>query len=144
MSACHAREVAWNRHRDALTSVRRTVFVDEQGVDEDEEWDGEDPNCRHFLAEDQAGRPVGTARLMSTGQIGRMAVLAECRGQGIGTMLLALAVDAARNGDYADVFLHAQSHAVGFYERAGFEATGAPFLEAGIEHRTMTLRLSRS
>ena len=139
MNAFHAREVSWDRHGHALTSVRRTVFVVEQGVDELEEWDGHDPASRHFLAEDAKGRPIGTARLMPSGQIGRMAVLREWRGRGIGAHLLELAVDAARRADYDVVFLHAQSHAVGFYERAGFELTGETFIEAGIEHRAMAL-----
>ena len=139
MSAFHAREVSWVQHGDALTSVRRTVFVVEQGVDESAEWDGLDPDCRHFLAEDGQGCPIGTARLMPRGQIGRMAVLKAWRGRGIGASLLELAVDAARRGNYEVVFLHAQSHAVGFYERAGFELTGEAFMEAGIEHRAMAL-----
>ena len=133
------REVAWNSHQQALSSLRRTVFVEEQGVAEAEEWDGADPDCRHFLAEDTDGCPIGTARLMPSGQIGRMAVLEAWRGRGIGARLLKLAVDAARDANYQTIFLHAQSHAVGFYERAGFQIIGAPFLEAGIEHREMTL-----
>ena len=142
MSAIQAREVDWDSHEQALSSLRRTVFVEEQGVAEDEEWDGADPDCRHFLADDHDGRPIGTARLMPSGQIGRMAVLAEWRGQGIGARLLRLAVDAARASNYPSIFLHAQSHAVGFYERAGFKVTGKPFMEAGIEHREMTLPAS--
>lgn len=141
MNSVRAREVGWDSHEQALTSLRRTVFVEEQGVPENEEWDGADPDCRHFLADDHEGRPIGTARLMPSGQIGRMAVLAPWRGQGIGARLLELAVDAARGSNYPSIFLHAQSHAVGFYERAGFKATGAPFMEAGIEHREMTLPL---
>ena len=138
MRGIRTREVSWNCHERALSSLRRTVFVDEQGVAEDEEWDGADPDCRHFLAEDGDGVPICTARLMPSGQIGRMAVLGEWRGQGIGARLLELAVDAARAANQS-VFLHAQSHAVGFYERAGFRVTGRPFMEAGIEHREMTL-----
>lgn len=138
MSAVRVREVDWGAHEQALSSLRRTVFVEEQGVAEDEEWDGADPDCRHFLAEDGDGVPIGTARLMPSGQIGRMAVLPEWRGQGIGARLLKLAVDAA-HGANQSVFLHAQSHAVGFYERAGFRVTGKPFMEADIEHREMML-----
>ena len=139
MSTPRVREVDWGTHGQALSSLRRTVFVEEQGVAEDEEWDGADSDCRHFLADDGDGRPIGTARLMRSGQIGRMAVLQQRRGQGIGARLLELAVDAARTANYPCVFLHAQSHAVGFYERAGFEVTGKSFMEAGIEHREMTL-----
>ncbi len=119
--------------------LRRTVFVEEQGVAEDEEWDGADAECRHFLAVDGDGRPIGTARLMPSGQVGRMAVLADWRGRRVGARLLELAVDAARTAKCPSIFLHAQSHAVGFYERAGFKVTGKPFMEAGIEHVEMTL-----
>ncbi len=132
-------EVDWDSHARTLSSLRQTVFVEEQGVPKDEEWDNADPDCRHFLAEGGDGRPIGTARLMPSGQIGRMAVLAEWRGQGVGTRLLKIAAEAARAANYPAIFLHAQSHAVGFYQRAGFVVTGAPFMEAGIEHREMTL-----
>ena len=130
-------EVAWQTHGSALKAIRRTVFVEEQGVPESEEWDGQDDPSRHFIAEDGTGAPVGTARLMPSGQIGRMAVLKHLRGSGIGARLLAAAVDAASQGGYQRIFLHAQTHATGFYERAGFHASGEPFMEAGIEHRLM-------
>jgi len=134
-----AKEVSWSAEGDALSSVRHAVFVEEQEIDPDEEWDGEDPGSRHFLARDEGGRPIGTARLMPSGQIGRMAVLAEWRGHGVGARLLALAVEAARQGAMERIFLHAQAQVVEFYERAGFEAFGEPFFEAGIEHRMMAL-----
>ena len=76
---------------------------------------------------------------MPSGQIGRMAVRAEWRGRGVGARLLALAVHAAQDAGLHRIFLHAQAEAIGFYERAGFQASGEPFWEAGIEHRTMTL-----
>lgn len=132
-------EVAWPTHGPTLKAVRRAVFVDEQGVPEAEEWDGQDGASRHFIAEDASGTPVGTARLMPSGQIGRMAVLKHLRGKGIGARLLDAAVDAASEGGYERIFLHAQTHAAGFYERAGFRASGEPFMEAGIEHRHMEL-----
>ncbi len=132
-------EVPWATCANALASVRRAVFVEEQGIAEDEEWDGEDPRCRHFLAESEDGTPIGTARLLPTGQIGRMAVLPAWRRHGVGARLLALAVEAARDAGVEHIFLHAQADAVAFYERAGFEAVGRPFLEAGILHREMTL-----
>ena len=132
-------EVAWRTHGDVLKAVRRTVFVEEQGVPEAEEWDGQDNASRHFIAEDSTGRAVGTARLMPSGQIGRMAVLKHVRGTGIGARLLAAAVDAACQGGYGRIFLHSQTQAAGFYERAGFRPAGEAFMEAGIEHRLMEL-----
>ncbi|MCY4013099.1 MAG: GNAT family N-acetyltransferase [Gammaproteobacteria bacterium] len=115
------------------------MFVEEQGVPEAEEWDGQDEASRHFIAEDDTGTAVGTARLMPSGQIGRMAVLKPLRGKGIGARLLAAAVDAARQGGSERIFLHAQTQAAGFYERAGFRGAGETFMEAGIEHRPMEL-----
>ena len=132
-------EVSWQTHGEALTALRRTVFVEEQGVPEAEEWDGQDEASRHFIAADGTGAAIGTARLMPSGQIGRMAVLKPLRGTGIGARLLTAAVDAARQGGYERIFLHAQTQAAGFYERAGFRPAGEAFMEAGIEHRLMEL-----
>ena len=130
------REVAWAKHQDALSAVRIAVFVDEQGVDRAEELDGEDATARHFIAETADGQPIGTARLLPSGQIGRMAVLPAWRRRGIGARLLELAVAAARE-DATPVFLHAQVDAIPFYERSGFEAVGDMFDEADIRHRKM-------
>ena len=133
------REVGWADAAEALSSVRIAVFVREQGIGREEELDGEDADCRHFLAEDEQGRPIGTARLLASGQIGRMAVLPAWRRHGVGAQLLAHAVAAAAEDDRA-VFLHAQADAVPFYERCGFKAVGEPFEDAGIPHRNMVLR----
>ena len=133
------REAHWAEAADALTSVRVAVFVREQGIAREQELDAEDAHCRHFLAEDEQGRPIGAARLLASGQIGRMAVLANWRRRGVGAQLLAHAVAAAATDDLA-VFLHAQAGAVPFYERNGFIVVGEPFEEAGIPHRKMVLR----
>ena len=137
VSGVRVREVEWATHERALLQVRRAVFIDEQGVPEAEELDGEDANARHFLAEDEAGRPIGTARLLGSGQVGRMAVLPQWRRRNVGAQLLTRAVAAAQGAGLA-VFLDAQIHAQGFYERLGFKASGEVFLEAGIEHVRMT------
>ena len=133
------RQASWAESDAALMRVRRAVFIEEQGVSEAEELDGEDPNATHFLATDAAGTPIGTARLLASGQIGRMAVLPNWRKHGVGARLLAAAVAAAAERNLA-VFLHAQVTAIGFYERGGFKAVGEQFLEADIEHRKMVLR----
>ena len=139
--AAHVRvfEADWHAYTAVLGSIRHKVFVAEQGVTEAQEWDGHDDESRHFLACDADGRPIGTARLMPSGQIGRMAVLKDWRNQGIGGKLLAAAVATARRNGHPRIFLHAQTHATGFYERAGFRASGDTFMEADIEHRAMTL-----
>ncbi len=133
----HVIEVDWPAYAARLRRIRTVVFVDEQKVPEHEEWDGLDDNACHFLALDSAGRDLGCARLLPTGQIGRMAVLAPERGKGIGEQLLTAAVAKAVSLGMNEAFLHAQTHAIGFYQRGGFVASGDEFVEAGISHRAM-------
>ena len=132
-------EVSWAENAEALMQVRRAVFIDEQHVPEAEELDSEDKTATHFLAADENANPIGTARLLPSGQIGRMAVLPSWRRRQVGAGLLAAAVAAAAERDLAP-FLHAQVAAIGFYERNGFEAVGEVFMEADIEHRKMVRR----
>ena len=124
-----------------LRSVRETVFVQEQAVPLELEWDELDPHCRHVLARDNAGRPIGTGRLTPEHKIGRMAVLAGWRGRGVGDALLRGLLDEARALGWHKVSLNAQSSAVGFYVRHGFLPYGEPFVEAGIDHQAMQLLL---
>lgn len=134
----------WAQDQEALRVVRRRVFVDEQRVPEDIEWDGRDEASVHVIARDHRGDVIGTARLLPTGQIGRMAVLPERRGFGIGRALLDAAVEAARTRGDTEVHLNAQTHALGFYEAAGFVPIGGEFEEAGIPHQRMELPLGIS
>jgi predicted GNAT family N-acyltransferase len=110
-------------------------------VPREEEWDGLDEAATHFLALNSAGQPLGCARLLPDGQIGRMAVLKESRGTGLGQRLLTAAIEAAVSQGQRRVFLHAQTHAIGFYRKAGFLPHGPEFMEAGIPHVEMTLEL---
>ena len=134
--------VDWQDRREDLRAIRKSVFIEEQHVPKELEWDGLDPGCTHVLATIGA-TPVATARLTPQGQIGRMAVLREFRGRGIGSQLLAAVVEQARRAGHTEVFLHAQVSVIGFYERHGFVAEGENFMDAGIEHRTMRLSLGR-
>lgn len=128
----------------ACLALRRTVFIEEQGVPEADEVDGADAGARHLLALAD-GRPVGTARLLvkgSTGKIGRVCVLAGARGQGIGAALIRAAVaEFAAMPGIRTIRLGAQTHALGFYAALGFVATGPEYLDAGIAHRDMVLVL---
>jgi predicted GNAT family N-acyltransferase len=134
------RRADWNRDHEALRAIRTSVFVEEQSVPVALEWDGEDEHATHLLAEDTQAQPIGTARLLPSGQIGRMAVVAEWRGRGVGRALLQeLLAIAAREGGTAP-FLNAQSAAVPFYSRFGLRAVGEGFMEAGIPHRRMILQ----
>lgn len=135
-------EVTWQEHHETLSAIRFKVFVEEQGVPIDEELDGMDSSSTHFLATIE-GEPVGVARLMSSGQIGRMAVLKSFRRAGIGARLLQEAVATAAARGQPEPFLHAQTHALDFYAANGFEAFGDIFLDAGIEHRAMRYRRSQ-
>ncbi len=121
-------------------ALRRTVFIEEQGVSEADELDGLDESATHLLAfVDEA--PTGTARLMvggDTGKIGRVCVLPAARGTGLGAALIRAAVEEfRRRPGIAKVKLGAQTHALAFYERLGFTATGPEYIDAGILHRDM-------
>ncbi len=136
-------EVPWQTHNAALYAVRRQVFIVEQGVPEEIEIDEWDPLSRHVLAIDGDGIPVGCGRLLPDGHIGRMAVLAEGRGQGVGQQILQTLIAMAELGGMTHILLSAQTHALGFYEKAGFVAEGPIYEDAGIPHRAMSLNLPR-
>jgi predicted GNAT family N-acyltransferase len=125
-----------------LRRVREPVFVQEQQVPLELEWDELDPRCRHVIARDDAHRPIGTGRLTPEHKIGRMAVLAEWRGRGVGEALLLALVEEARGQGLPSVALNSQVDAIGFYEKFGFEPVGPRFEEAGIQHQAMRLALS--
>jgi len=129
--------VTWEEAGADCLRVRTRVFVEEQGVPLEVEADGRDPGCAHVLARDPTGRPVGTGRLLPDGRIGRMAVLPEWRGKGIGRRILGLLEAEARRRGLRRVTLHAQTRAQGFYEAAGYRVEGGVFEEAGIPHVTM-------
>ena len=135
------RPVNWNASRDKLHAVRRLVFVLEQRVPEELEWDDLDERAYHVLASDSEGEPIGTGRLTLEGRIGRMAVIKSWRGRGVGKAILQALLTLARKEGCSVVSLHAQLHALPFYEKYGFIAQGPEFEEAGIPHRAMELRL---
>jgi predicted GNAT family N-acyltransferase len=135
------RLTTWPADATALQAVRRTVFIDEQRVPANLEWDAIDAQCVHALAEDLDGAPIGCGRLLPDGHIGRVAVLAAWRGQGVGAALLVRLVGVARAHGHGRAILNAQVQAMPFYARYGFVAQGAPFDEAGIAHQVMTRAL---
>ncbi|MEU7423942.1 GNAT family N-acetyltransferase [Streptomyces sp. NPDC048362] len=136
--------------REACFAVRKEVFVVEQGVAEDIEYDAYDAGAVHVLAIREDGLPLGTGRLLhgaaaagktggdpAVGSLGRLAVSREARGLGVGAALVRAVEDAARARGLTAVDLHAQTHALGFYERLGYVAYGPEFPDAGIAHRAM-------
>jgi ElaA protein len=132
--------------RDIATcrALRRTVFIEEQGVSEADEVDGLDDAAIHLLALLKE-TPVGTARLLvkgEVGKVGRVCVLPEARGTGLGAALMRAALAEFRSmPGIVRVNLGAQSQATGFYAALGFRVVGDAFMDAGIEHREMVLDL---
>ena len=132
--------VTWQDNLDILRGIRTTVFVEEQHVSIEEEWDGQDEDALHVLALTPDHKPVGTARLLASGQIGRMAVLQEYRKRGIGSAMLRRLLQIASDNNIDNLFLNAQVDAIEFYKRLGFIEQGEIFMEAGIKHRKMILQ----
>lgn len=126
---------------EAARSVRRQVFIEEQGVPEAEEWDTADAAAVHFALRSD-GTVMGTARLIEEDggwwRVGRVAVLPAARGRGGGRRLMETAVAFARARGARGIVLDAQVPVIPFYERLGFVAEGEPFMEAGIPHRRMS------
>jgi predicted GNAT family N-acyltransferase len=117
--------------------IRATVFVDEQKVPAELELDAWDPQCLHAVAFDGAGHALGTGRLLPDGHIGRMAVLQAARGTGVGSALLVALMEAARLRGHGAAVLSAQTHAVPFYRRHGYEVIGGEYLDCNIPHVDM-------
>lgn len=137
------RPVNWGATREKLHAVRRAVFIEEQNVPEDLEWDEHDEHAYHVLALADDGTAIGTGRLKVDCHIGRMAVLKSWRGRGVGGAVLEALLELAQKEGCTEVRLHAQTHAIPFYARFGFTPVGEVFEEAGIPHRLMRLDMSR-
>lgn len=135
-------EGEWAHLGASAGKVREAVFVAEQGVPAEMEYDRWDPNSLHVLARGPADEPIGTGRLLADGHIGRMAVLKDWRNRGVGSMLLLHLMDAARKRGIEHVALNAQISAGDFYRRFGFASEGTEFMDAGIPHVRMTRTLS--
>lgn len=136
---------SWDALGKDASRIRTEVFVQEQRIPADLEWDEADAGALHAVAYNRMGMPLATGRLLQhapgTGKIGRMAVHRALRGRGVGEQVLhALAAAAHARGD-TQLVLHAQRTAQPFYARLGFVPAGAPFEEAGIAHQEMTARL---
>ena len=131
------RDVTWEMSAAKLRAVRIAVFVVEQNIPEELEWDEHDAVSAHALAEDRHGVAIGCGRLLADGHIGRLAVVEAWRGRGVGAALLQHLVELAHTRGHPRAILNAQEHAVPFYARYGFARSGEPFVEAGIPHQEM-------
>ncbi len=133
----------WSQLGTQASQVRTAVFVREQNIPAELEWDAADADALHAVIVSPQGEPVATGRLLvhapGVGRIGRMAVLSNLRGSGLGQQILEALVQAAWERGDAAVCLHAQTSAQGFYERLGFTPRGEVYAEVGIPHIEMVL-----
>lgn len=132
----------WAQQEAQAMPLRESVFVAEQGVPADMERDEFDAQSYHVLAFDTDQQVIGTGRLLPDGHIGRMAVAASRRGEGVGRALLDALIDQARSAGHSHLKLNAQTHALGFYRQFAFTEVGLPFMEAGIPHQAMVRDLA--
>ncbi len=133
--------VCWRDAEPLLKSVREAVFIHEQGVPEELEWDGLDEGSRHALALSYQGEAVGCGRMLADGHIGRIAVLPQWRKQKVGTAVMEALLAYARTHEYQQVSVNAQIYALLFYQNFNFVEEGEPFMDAGLPHIRMNLKL---
>jgi predicted GNAT family N-acyltransferase len=138
-NSCIIRLADWEKDQVALQFIRRTVFIEEQCISEEAEWDEYDAVSQHFLAEDsKSGKPLGTARLLPDGHIGRVAVLPEYRRMKIGGQLMQAAIKEAEERGMKTQVISAQTHAIPFYDHLGFCVISGEYDDCGIPHVNMT------
>jgi YbgC/YbaW family acyl-CoA thioester hydrolase len=137
---------SWQDLQNAASALRQEVFVEEQEIPQELEWDEHDATAVHALVTNKLGQPVATGRLLQphpkVSQIGRMAVSKPLRGGNLGRMVMDALTDVARQRGDQQIILHAQCSAEPFYRRLGFKAHGEVFQDAGIDHIEMTLQLA--
>jgi predicted GNAT family N-acyltransferase len=133
--------ISWHDGEPLLCSIREKVFMQEQGVPAELEWDGLDGVCHHALALSAKGDAIGCGRITPDGHIGRVAVLPDWRRQRVGSAILEMLVDYARSQHYDHVELNSQLQAIPLYMNFGFEVEGEEFMDANMPHRKMTLQL---
>lgn len=136
MSEIHVRLADWQKDNAELRRIREAVFIAEQAVPPELEWDAEDADAVHFLAFER-DYPIGTARLLADGHIGRVSVLKDWRGLKVGDALLRAVIAEAEKRGLGRQMLSAQVHATPFYERLGFAIVSGEYLDAGIPHVDM-------
>jgi predicted GNAT family N-acyltransferase len=133
--------VCWHDGEPLLKAIRSAVFIQEQGVPTELEWDEYDATSRHALALTLQGDAIGCGRILTSGHIGRIAVLPQWRGKKVGTAIMEALLDYAAAHDYPQVDVDAQTHAIPFYRRFDFVEQGQEFMDAGLPHIKMSLKL---
>ena len=134
----------WQELGEHARDLRTTVFVQEQGIPPELEWDEQDAQCRHAVIFNRLAMPVACGRLLPDGHIGRVAVAQAMRGSQTGRLLMQALMQAAESAGHAHVEISAQQAVAGFYRRLGFVGIGSPYLEAGIMHLPMRAAFSAS
>jgi predicted GNAT family N-acyltransferase len=124
-----------------LRAIRDAVFIREQGVPAELEWDEFDEGCRHALALSLNGDAIGCGRILPNGHIGRISVLPQWRKKKVGTAIMEAMLDEARSRGYKQVDVDAQTYAIPFYHSFGFVEQGKEFMDAGLPHKKMKLML---
>jgi YbgC/YbaW family acyl-CoA thioester hydrolase len=136
---------AWSELGEEASAVREAVFVQEQAIPKEMEWDAADAGLTHAVLYNRLGQPIATGRLLQpapgVAQVGRMAVLRVLRSGGLGAQMLHALEEQARQRGDAELMLHAQQSAQGFYAKLGYSVRGQPFEEAGIVHIEMVKTL---
>ena len=140
MSQIQIEQGDWTSLQQAAMSIREQVFIQEQHIAAEDEWDAQDAVSIHFIVRDH-GEAIATARLLTDNSIGRVAVLAAYRGQGIGRILMQHIIQYAQQEQRALVKLSAQVHAIAFYASLGFAVEGEEYLDCGIPHIDMRMSL---
>ena len=130
----------WDKEQTSLSEIRRRVFIEEQQVPEELEWDEDDKACIHVLVTNNQ-TPIATGRIKMDGHIGRMAVLKDYRNKGIGSAVLKALINFSKTLKMKSVYLHAQTSAIPFYEKHDFKTSSKEFMDAGIPHKTMQVDL---
>lgn len=133
--------VCWHDGEPLLRAIREAVFIREQGVPAELEWDEFDASCRHALALSLSGEAIGCGRIYTNGHIGRIAIMPQWRCKRVGTAIMEALLDEARSRGYKQVDVDAQTHAVPFYRKFGFVGRGKEFLEAGLPRIKMRLEI---
>lgn len=129
---------SWDQLQQDAKLIRKLVFISEQNISEQDEWDDQDAISQHFVVYDQ-NQPIATARLLANNSVGRVAVLKAYRGQGIGRLIMLEIIAYAQAQKRPSLQLSSQVHAVSFYEKLGFSIQGDEYDECGIPHIEMVM-----
>ncbi len=130
----------WHSLQQHAQHIRELVFVLEQDIAPEDEWDDQDPISTHFVVYD-ADQPIATARLLSNDHVGRVAVLKEYRSKGIGKLVMQEIIALAKQQQRKELILSSQVHATQFYSGLGFAVQGESYLDCGIPHVDMVMTL---